>query len=210
MRPLLPITAAVLLAAGATALPAMTAQPHHTWKKANIDTAAMSSSMLAQNPNAFSPSTASTGAAAEAQPGAINSGMSNDTTAGTGAAPAGQAADTSMQPASGKDQAATTNAHHKTSKHKHKAKSTEERGESSTTMTPSSSTATPSTGSDQTPGAINSGTSPSQDEQGMKGNSATTGAASSPTANPNDSGMTSPDTGKTMASPSASSSSSSQ
>ena len=82
MRPLLPIAAAVLLTAGAAAIPALTqaqstttTAKHYKWKKTNIDVAAMSASMSAQNPNAFSPSTASTGPAAEAtdqQPGAIN------------------------------------------------------------------------------------------------------------------------------------------
>jgi len=83
MRPLLPIAAAILLTTGAAAIPALTqaqstqaTAKHYKWKKTNIDVAAMSASMSAENPNAFSPSTASTGPAAEAtdpQPGAINS-----------------------------------------------------------------------------------------------------------------------------------------
>ena len=81
MRPLLPIAAAVLLTVGAAAIPALTqAQStqtstvkHYKWKKTNIDVAAMSASMSAQNPNAFAPSTATTGdAASDQQPGAIN------------------------------------------------------------------------------------------------------------------------------------------
>lgn len=199
MRPILPIAAAVLLTAGAVSIPALTqaAQTqHHTWKKANIDTSAMSASMSAQNPSAFQPSTT------DQQPGAIapaaapdaantapaantGTGMTNDTTAGAATAPAGQT-DTSMQSNTGKDDAsATTGATSKKAKHaKHKGKATT----GDTTM-PSQSTA-PAT--DQQPGAIDqSGSSNSA----MQGNSATTGAATSPTANPDDN-MTQPDASK--------------
>ena len=86
MRPLLPIAAAVLLTAGAVAIPALTqaqdaqgqatsstTTQHYKWKRTHIDVAAMSASMSAQNPNAFSPSTATTGDnTADQQPGAIN------------------------------------------------------------------------------------------------------------------------------------------
>jgi len=80
MRSLLPIAAAVLLTAGAATIPALTqAQStqttvkHYKWKKANIDVAAMSASMSAQNPNAFSPPATTAGdAATDQQPGAIN------------------------------------------------------------------------------------------------------------------------------------------
>jgi hypothetical protein len=80
MRPLLPIAAAVLLTVGAAAIPALTqaqsaqstSVKHYKWKKTNIDVAAMSASMSAQNPNAFAPSTATAGdAATDQQPGAI-------------------------------------------------------------------------------------------------------------------------------------------
>ncbi len=85
MRPVLPIAAAVLLTAGAVAIPALTqaqdAQSqatssapaqHYKWKRTHIDVAAMSASMSAQNPNAFSPPAAAGDNAADQQPGAIN------------------------------------------------------------------------------------------------------------------------------------------
>ena len=117
MRPFLPIAAVVLLTAGAAALPALTqaAQTqtkHHVWKKANIDTAAMSASMSAQNPDAFAPSTASAGAAAEAtdqQPGAIAPATSAGTQ--TNVAPATAVGTGMSDPASpGPDMGAKTGA----------------------------------------------------------------------------------------------------
>ncbi len=214
MRPIVPVAAVVLLAAGAVSLPALTqaaqAAKHHTWKKANIDTAAMSASMTAQNPNAFSP------AAADPQPGAVNAGattsadtagstapatatggMSTDTTAATPTAPAGQT-DPSIQ-TSGKDESATTtNASHKAVKHsKHKGKAADD----GTPQTQAPAT----TSGDQQPGAIPQST-PSSSDPGMQGNSAPAGAASSPGA---DTGMTPPDAGKAATTPPATSDSSS-
>ena len=162
MRTFLPIAAVVLLTAGAATLPALTdAQTakikHHTWKKTNIDTAAMSASMSAQNPNAFSPP------AGDPQPGAISAAQSTDTSA--------------------KAEAATTGAHHKTAKHrKHRAKA----GESPAMAPPAASAEMPSTSTDtQAPGAITSGAStssapgamPPENGQG-NGMSNTTGTAS--------------------------------
>ena len=204
MRPILPIAAAVLLTAGAVSIPALTqaAQAQHHWKKANIDTSAMSASMSAQNPNAFAPATT------DQQPGAITAGATSSDAAptGTNTMPADQSTDSTMQPTSGKDSSATTAAKHKTMKHAKKPKT----GSTTTPdTTPNTNANTPADTS--APGAISSGSSSS--DQGMTGNSATMGANSSPTASPtmspDDSSATAPDTSKANTTPPATSGSSS-
>jgi hypothetical protein len=233
MRPILPVAAAVLLAAGAVSIPALTqaAQApvkHHVWKKANIDTAALSASMSAQNPTASTPPAANVSdpngppvTVGDQQPGAIGSATPSDANGGgaamdtsgdkapaasggmskdnTMAAPGGQSTDSSMQPTSGKDTTSATAAKHSKMKHGKK-----------TSSTPDTSTPNATAPADaNAPGAITSGSTNTSTDQGMMGNSATTGANASPSASPDDSSVTAPDASKATTTPSATSGSSS-
>ena len=190
MRPFLPIAAAVLLTAGAVSIPAIAAQTspaHHTWKKANIDTSAMSASMSAQNPNAFQPST---GSNADQQPGAIapaadttggamssDTGMTSDSTA-----TAPQPNDTSMQSNAGNtDATATTHAKKKAMKH---GKHTSDTGASSSSSMSQDMNA---------PGAVDSSSNMQNGNMQNGMSSSTTGSDTTPAMQPDASkGMTTP------------------
>lgn len=99
MRTFIPLAAVVLLTAGAATIPALTdAQTakvkHHTWKKANIDTSAMSASMSAAGASFEQPSApGSNMAPGQVQPGAITS----DTATSANAMPPAASTDTTTQ-----------------------------------------------------------------------------------------------------------------